>query len=275
MGRYLLWMVTCYFRPGEPLSIQRGDIQIPFQGISSRHQVRLYPEDRPLRSKTCAANDTVELYCPWCESLPLTATALSPGNPTERISNFSCHDFLVVLRYDQRAQLHKSSHRSASGLPSLCPEMRKRVAQGDFRLHSHQQCSNASRSVNQFLPRRPRGAYFVVSVEWCMQSWTKNSAAWFPCCLVSRFRINGSSHSDWPCARCNSLSSASCTPCRDSHADQRCLRTETFFVSNSDRQPASQAFALSNPGSAKMRDSIDFDSSSLVSCLAHWFDLLS
>ena len=28
---------------------------------------------------------------------------------------------------------------SASGLPSLCPEMRKRVAQGDFRLHSHQQ----------------------------------------------------------------------------------------------------------------------------------------
>ena len=75
MGIYMLWMVTCNFRPGEPLSIQRGDIQIPFQGISSLHQVLLYPEDRPLRSKTYAANDTVELYCPWC------ATSLSHGNP--------------------------------------------------------------------------------------------------------------------------------------------------------------------------------------------------
>ena len=55
-----------------------------------------YPEDRPLRSKTCAANDTVELYCPWCESLPLTATALRHGNPMERVFNCSYHDFLVV-----------------------------------------------------------------------------------------------------------------------------------------------------------------------------------
>ena len=68
MDTYLLWMVTCYFTPGEPLPIQRGDVQIPRQGISSRHQVLLYPEDGPLTSKTHAANDTVELYCPWCES---------------------------------------------------------------------------------------------------------------------------------------------------------------------------------------------------------------
>ena len=52
MGIYLLWMVTCYFRPGAPQSM--------------------------------------------CESLPLTATALSHGNTTERIFNFSDHDFLVV-----------------------------------------------------------------------------------------------------------------------------------------------------------------------------------
>ena len=92
MGIYLLWMVTCHFRPGAPLSIQRRDIQVPFQGISSL----LYPEDQPLRSKTYATNDTVELYCPWCERLPLTATAHSRGNPTERVFNFSFHDFLVV-----------------------------------------------------------------------------------------------------------------------------------------------------------------------------------
>ena len=106
--------------------------------------------------------------------------------------------------------------------------MRKRVAVGVFQLHSHQQCSNPSRSVNQFLPRQPRGAYFV-SVQWCVQSWTKNSAAWFPCWLVSsQSRINGSSQapfrcSDWPCARCSSLSILCLlVTYRDSHADQIC-----------------------------------------------------
>ena len=29
---------------------------------------------------TLAANDTVELYCPWCESWPLTAAAIARGN---------------------------------------------------------------------------------------------------------------------------------------------------------------------------------------------------
>ena len=86
MGIYLLWMVTCFFGPGEPLSIQRGDIQIPTQGNSSRHQVLPHPEDRPLRSKTYVANDTVELYCPWCKSMPLTATALSHGDPRNAFS---------------------------------------------------------------------------------------------------------------------------------------------------------------------------------------------
>ena len=51
---------------------------------------------------------------------------------------------------------------SASDLPSLYTVMRKRIAQGNFWLRSEQQCSNASHSVNQFLPSRPRGAYFVV-----------------------------------------------------------------------------------------------------------------
>ena len=74
MGIYMLWMVTCYLRPGEPLSIQRGDIKIPLHGISSRHQVLLSPEDRPLRSKTYAVNDTVELYCPGAQHLSAMET---------------------------------------------------------------------------------------------------------------------------------------------------------------------------------------------------------
>ena len=169
-----------------------GDVQLQARGAtvhSERRHPNSYtanhnPEDRPLRSKTYAANDTVELYCPWC------ATSLCHGNPTERIFSFSYHDFLVVwskvieaTRLEdivqplvpymaqrtvhrrrpghpntkgdkgprpmeigpQRASIRAASTPpqivppSASGLPSLCSEMRKRVAQGDFRLHAHQQ----------------------------------------------------------------------------------------------------------------------------------------
>ena len=92
IGVYLLWLVTCHFKPGETLTIQRGDIQILIQGFSSRHRVCLYPRDRPLKSKRHAANNTVELYCAWCESLPLTAAAFSHGKP-HTTSNINFHDF--------------------------------------------------------------------------------------------------------------------------------------------------------------------------------------
>ena len=208
----------------------------------------LYPEDRPLSSKTYAANDTVELYCPWC------ATSLSHGNRAERIFSFSYHDFLVVwsrvieatrlgdiiqplvpymarhsgpsidaaLATRTRMEIKdrgrwKSDrsvllHRLPAAYQAYALKCENCVAQGDFGLHSHQQCSNASRSVFQFLPRRPRGACFVVVSSGAYKSWTKNSAAWFPCWLVlSQFRINASSPepfrcSHWPCARCSSLS---------------------------------------------------------------------
>ena len=41
IGVCMLWVVTCNFKPGETLTIQKGDIQIHIQGISSRHRVCL------------------------------------------------------------------------------------------------------------------------------------------------------------------------------------------------------------------------------------------
>ena len=264
MGIYLLWMVTCYFRPGER-PFREETSKLLYRESAHRHQVLLYPEDRPLRSKTCAANDTVELYCPWC------ATSLSHGNPTERIFSSSYHDFLVVWKQSDRGDkagrhcpttgaIHGTAQRtvhrrrpghpntkedegprpmeigpqrasppSASGLPSLCPEMRKRVAQGDFRLHSHQQCSNASRSVFQFLPRRPRGACFVVVssgackvgrrirqrgflVGWCYLNLESTD--------LRRIRSDVRTGRVFGAVLCPSC--ASWSHCRDSHADQRC-----------------------------------------------------
>ena len=52
MGVYFLWMVTCYFRPLEPLTILTGDIQIPSPRAS-------FPRGP---TTTYAANDTAELY---------------------------------------------------------------------------------------------------------------------------------------------------------------------------------------------------------------------
>ncbi len=96
MAVYTLWLVTCYFRPGEPLTIQRRDIQAPVPGVSARYQIILFPEERPSRSKTYAANDTVELWCPWCESLPATAAALKTGPETDHVFRFTYPQYLVV-----------------------------------------------------------------------------------------------------------------------------------------------------------------------------------
>ena len=118
---------------------------------------------------------------------------------------------------------------SANFLPSLCPEMRKRVAQGDFRLLTRQQCSNASSSVNQFLPRGPRGAYFVVLSSGACKVGRRIRQRGF---LVGWYHINLES-TDLPRLRSDVRtgrvlgavlcpSCVSWSHCRDSHADQRC-----------------------------------------------------
>ena len=87
-------------------------------------------------------NDTVELCCPWCESLPLTATALSHRNPTERVFNFNCHDFLVVwnnvieaTRLGDSIQplvAYKTQHSRASVDAALGTRTRKESKYGDL-----------------------------------------------------------------------------------------------------------------------------------------------
>ena len=118
---------------------------------------------------------------------------------------------------------------SSSGLPSLCPEVRKRVAQGDVRLHRHQQCSNTSRSVNQFLPRRERVAYFVVLSSAACKVGRRIRHRGF---LVVRYHLSLEATdlrrllSDGRTGRVLAAvlcpSCASWSRCQVSHADQRC-----------------------------------------------------
>ena len=165
MGVYLLWMVTCYFRQGEPLTILKGDIQIPIR-ISSPHQVLHYPADRPLRSKTYATNGAVELYCPWCESLPLTAAALAHGTRTERAFNFNHHDFLVV--WDKMIEVtklgnfirslvqHMARHSGPSIDAALGTRKRKEI-QGSrpVEVRSQRASVRTTGTAPQILPRLP------------------------------------------------------------------------------------------------------------------------
>ena len=136
---------------------------------------------------------------------------------------------------------------SGSGLPSLCPEMRKRVAQGDFRLHSRQPCPHASRSVNQFLPRRPRGANFVVLSSGAFSKLDEEFGS-VVSLLVGIISILESTYLRR--LRCDvrtgrvlgAVLRSSCafwSHCRDSHAGHRCSDvwvTRTLFVSHSDWQ---------------------------------------
>ena len=83
MAIYILVMVVCYFRPSEPLGIQRRDVQPPAHGTTNRWTVLLFPEARPERSKTYAANDSVELYCPWLTPAQDIGNALPHSNPPD------------------------------------------------------------------------------------------------------------------------------------------------------------------------------------------------
>ena len=93
-----------------------------------------------------------------------------------------------VLRVPQIVPL------AASSLPSLRPEVRKRVAQSDRWLHSDCGLPVASLSVNLFLPKRPRGAYFVV---------LSNARCKFGRTIRQRgflhFRVRGSSQAPFRC----------------------------------------------------------------------------
>ena len=67
-----------------------------------------------------------------------------------------------VLRYEQRARLHKSFHRLPAAFQAYALRCENVFAQSDLQLRSNCEPPVASRSVTLFLPRRPRGAYFVV-----------------------------------------------------------------------------------------------------------------
>ena len=172
------------------------------------------------------------------ENLPLTS--LSHGNPTERIFNFSYHDFLVVwsrvieatrlgdiiqplvpymarhsgpsidaalatrtrkeikdqgrwksdcsvLRYEQRARLHKSFHRLPAAYQVYvlkCENVLHKVISGSTPINSVQM--TPVRGIS-FCPGATRGAYIVVLSSGACEVGRRIRQRGF---LVGRYRIS-------------------------------------------------------------------------------------
>ena len=97
MAVYLIFLVTTYMRPSEPLSIRRGDLVPPVAGVSKDWHVNLFPEERAERSKMYAANDSVCLttkLAPWLEDL---LPSLMRGERSERVFDFAYPTFSEIF----------------------------------------------------------------------------------------------------------------------------------------------------------------------------------
>ena len=111
MAVYLVWLVTTYMRPGEPLTIRRGDLVAPVRGVSVEWHVNFFPEERPDRSKTYASNDSVCLTTKLAVWFPLLARALAKGPNNELLFNFSYPNFCKAFDHC----------RKKLGLPPMVP----------------------------------------------------------------------------------------------------------------------------------------------------------
>ena len=93
MGAYLLWLITTYNRPSEPLAVLRRDLFRPMSGVSQDWTVLLWPEERDGRSKVLGSDDSLSLnnkIVPWFTEV---VAALADGPEEERIFNFSYAEF--------------------------------------------------------------------------------------------------------------------------------------------------------------------------------------
>ena len=93
MGLYLLWTLTTYNRPSEPLSVCRRDLNRPVLGASPEWTVLLWPSERDGRSKVLGSDDSLALSSKMVPWLPALLETLIEGKPDERIFAFDYQDF--------------------------------------------------------------------------------------------------------------------------------------------------------------------------------------
>ena len=94
MAVYVLWLLTTYNRPSEPLSVLRRDLNRPMAQVCQDWTVLLWPAERDGRSKVLGSDDSLSLstrIIPWFTQV---VEALADGPDAEPIFNFNYADFV-------------------------------------------------------------------------------------------------------------------------------------------------------------------------------------
>jgi len=103
MAVYLVFTLSTYMRPSEPLLILAKDLVAPQRGISKDWHVTLFPEERPARSKTYAVNDSVCLTTSLAPFLPeLLVSLLEARQPEDRLFPFTYPSYLEAFEKCRR-----------------------------------------------------------------------------------------------------------------------------------------------------------------------------
>ena len=98
MAIYTLFLLVGYMRPSEGLSVRRLDLQAPVNKATGVWHVLPFPEERSARSKTYAANDSVELHSFWMPWFSEVVKTMSEGASQELLFPFSYGNYLAVWR---------------------------------------------------------------------------------------------------------------------------------------------------------------------------------
>ena len=112
MAVYLVFTLSTYMRPSEPLLILQRDLVKPQKGIAEDWHVTLFPEERSARSKTYSCNDSVCLTSCLVPYLPELLKALQEvRKPDERVFLFDYASYLIMF----------DKCRKALSLPRMVP----------------------------------------------------------------------------------------------------------------------------------------------------------
>ena len=98
MAVYLVFVLSTYMRPSEPLHILQKDFVRPHRGISTEWHVTLFPEERAARSKTYAVNDSVCMTTSLAPYMPeLLSSLVAARRPDEKVFPFTYASYLEMF----------------------------------------------------------------------------------------------------------------------------------------------------------------------------------
>ena len=159
---YIGFLVIGYFRPSEALTLQRRDVQRPVRGVSKRWHALLFPEDRPLRSKVYAANDSVELSSRFATWWDRVLEVLVPGDPCSLLFPFGYQTFLktwhqVMKELPLRMVPYEARHSGPSIDSALGLRTRKEVQEqgrwsSDKSVLRYERKARLTMSLNKLTP---------------------------------------------------------------------------------------------------------------------------